>query len=105
MNNIIDKEKILAEAKKLQIKPGQKINLESMAPYIKEEFMDIDKFSNIDPLQKFQINMDPKGKYISIYDRLYYGAHLPVKLTFNIHYIFNYKFTILFHTFRTGFEK
>ena len=69
LNNIIDKEKILAEAKKLGIKPGQKINLESMAPYIKEGFMDVDKFSNIDPLQKFQINMDPEGKYVSIYDK------------------------------------
>lgn len=69
LNNIIDKEKILAEAKKLGIKPGQKINLESMSPYIREGFMDADKFSNIDPLQKFQINMDPEGKYISIYDK------------------------------------
>jgi hypothetical protein len=69
LNNIIDKEKILAKAKKLGIKPGQKINLESMAPYIKEGFMDVDKFSNIDPLQKFQIDMDPEGKYISIYDK------------------------------------
>lgn len=69
LNNVIDKEKIFDEAKKLGIKPGQKINLKSMAPYIRKEFMDVEEFSNIDPLQKFQINMDPDGKYISIYDK------------------------------------
>jgi muramidase (phage lysozyme) len=47
--------------------------VESLAPFIKKDFMDKEKFSNIDPLQGFQLHIgkDKKTgrKYVSLYDK------------------------------------
>ena len=40
-------------------------------PFVKKEkaFSTEQQFSDIDPLQGFQIDIDPKGEYVSIYDK------------------------------------
>ncbi len=71
LKNVIDEGKIIAEAKKLGWKPGAKYNVPSLAPFVKkgESFSTGPEFSNIDPLQGFQIDIDPEGNYVSIYDK------------------------------------
>lgn len=71
LKNVIDEGKIIAEAKKLGWKPGAKYNIPSLAPFVKkgQSFSTNQGFSDIDPLQGFQINIDPKGEYVSIYDK------------------------------------
>jgi hypothetical protein len=71
LKNVIDEGKIIAEAKKLGWKPGAKYNVPSLAPFVKKgkSFSTGPEFSNIDPLQGFQIDIDPEGNYVSIYDK------------------------------------
>ena len=70
LKDIIDPDKLITEAKKLGWKPGAKYNMESLAPFIKDgSVTDQEDFGNIDPLQKFQLNIDPEGNYVSIYDK------------------------------------
>lgn len=71
LKNVIDEGKIIAEAKKLGWKPGAKYNIPSLAPFVKkgQSFSTNQGFSDIDPLQGFQIDIDPKGEYVSIYDK------------------------------------
>jgi hypothetical protein len=70
LNNIIDSDKIITEAKKLGWKPGASYNVRSLAPFIKKgAVIDEEDFGNVDPLQQFQLDIDPEGKYASIYDK------------------------------------
>ena len=76
LNNIIDQDKIIAEARKRGLQPGAKYQIEGLAPYIKKGVMDEDYFGMIDPLQNFQISVDPEGKYISLYDKYDFNSGL-----------------------------
>jgi hypothetical protein len=70
LNDIIDSDKIITEAKKLGWKPGASYNVGSLAPFIKKgAVIDEEDFGNVDPLQQFQLDIDPEGKYASIYDK------------------------------------
>ena len=71
LKDVIDEGKIIEEARKLGWKPGAKYNVPSLAPFVKKEkaFSTEQQFSDIDPLQGFQIDIDPKGEYVSIYDK------------------------------------
>jgi hypothetical protein len=70
LNKLIDQERIIAEAKKRGWKPGAKYQIESLAPFINYEAYDDHKdFFEVDPLQRFQMSIDPKGEYVSIYDK------------------------------------
>jgi hypothetical protein len=41
----------------------------SLAPFIREGAVaDQEDFGNVDPLQQFQLDIDPEGNYASIYD-------------------------------------
>lgn len=69
--DVIDPQLLIAEAKRRNLQEGQSAVISSLAPYIRENFMPRDEFSQIDPLQDFTIGAgkDKKGKYISIYDK------------------------------------
>jgi len=69
LNDVIDQEKLIQAAKRKGMSPGAVYQMEALTPYIKKEFMDRVKFIDTDPLQKFQLSVDPKGKYVSIYDK------------------------------------
>jgi len=69
LKDIIDSNKILAKAKELGWKPGSSYNVGSLAPFIREGAVaDQEDFGNVDPLQQFQLDIDPEGNYASIYD-------------------------------------
>jgi hypothetical protein len=76
LSNIIDQDKIIAEAKRQGWKPGAKYQIEGLTPYIKKGVMDKDQFGMIDPLQNFQISIDPEGKYVSLYDKYDFNSGL-----------------------------
>jgi hypothetical protein len=69
--DIIDPTLIIDEAKNLGLKEGDKVEFNSLAPFVNENFMDPESFSGIDPLQGFQMSIgrDNKGKYVAIYDK------------------------------------
>jgi hypothetical protein len=69
--DVIDPQLLIAEAKRRNLQEGQSVVISSLAPYIRENFMPKDEFSQIDPLQNFTIGVgkDKKGKYVSIYDK------------------------------------
>jgi len=70
-DDVIDYEKLLKKIENKKV--GDTVNVEGLTPYIREGFMDSDKFEGIDPLQNFQVSVgydkDKKEKYISIYDK------------------------------------
>jgi hypothetical protein len=69
LKDVIDPEKLIAEAKKRGWKPGAEYQMESLKPFIKDKRFSWDTdFSDIDPLQRFKMSIDPKGEYVSIYD-------------------------------------
>jgi hypothetical protein len=69
LNDVIDQEKLIRAAKRKGMSPGAVYQMEALTPYIKKEFINRAKFVDTDPLQKFQLSVDPEGKYVSIYDK------------------------------------
>lgn len=70
---------IEAYMEEAQNKPGQKVNIKRLAPYIKNEDRIDSKdlpFEQTDPLQNFQLSQgsDDRGNYISLYDIYDFGA-------------------------------
>ena len=84
--DIVDYGLLREEIKRQNIKPGEKVEMESLAPFIKKEVLDdyfakrpkefakmtdpVDYFYQLDPIQGFQLGVNSKGEpYIyDIYD-------------------------------------
>ena len=70
LNNIIDSNKIVNYVKSNNGKKGNKYQMRSLVPYMKDNVQMAGGNENVDPLQEFQISVgeDEKGKYAAIYD-------------------------------------
>lgn len=70
LNNIIDSNKIVNYVKSNNGKKGDKYQMRSLVPYMKDNVQMAGGNENVDPLQEFQISVgeDEKGKYAAIYD-------------------------------------
>jgi len=69
--SVLDRQKLIQEAKDRNMQVGDKAYMESLSPYIVDGFMSQNEFSEIDPLQRFKMSVgeDDKGRYLSIYDK------------------------------------
>lgn len=71
LNNVIDQNKIIEYVKSQKGKKGDSYQMDSLAPYMRNNVNMRGGNENLDPLQKFQISVgeDEKGKYAAIYDK------------------------------------
>jgi hypothetical protein len=94
--NMYNKDLLRKKVEELKLKPGQSANLNSFAPFINENYMNKDEFSQVDPLQNFQIGVNKNGK-MYFYDKYDFDFEPATKVVKPYEYEF-------YNEFKTGGE-
>ena len=89
--NIYDKDLLRQKIKELKLKPGQSTYLKSFAPFVNENYMNQESFSDIDPLQNFKIGVNENGK-MYFYDKYDFDFDPLTKVTKPYEYEFYNEF-------------
>jgi len=66
--DMYNKDLLKQKIQELKLKPGQSAFLPSFAPFVNERYMNMDDFSQVDPLQNFKIGVNKNGK-MYFYDK------------------------------------
>lgn len=94
--NMYNKDLLRKKVEELKLKPGQSAFLPSFAPFINENYMNKDEFSQVDPLQNFQIGVNKNGK-MYFYDKYDFDFEPATKVVKPYEYEF-------YNEFKTGGE-
>jgi len=94
--NMYNKDLLRKKVEELKLKPGQSALINSFAPFINENYMNKDEFSQVDPIQNFQIGVNKKGK-MYFYDKYDFDFEPATKVVKPYEYEF-------YNEFKTGGE-